>query len=375
MRFAVIRRLPYNYNKAYKTATLSLSFLSATLYQFVGGGRGENFITNLPPINFFEFRRLVNAGELDGVVIADNEGSSFTKTVIQICKFYAIPKVGIVNIQNVFNSIYFLDSDKSFIPYLETNLIDACNLNCKGCTHFSVLFNRKEIYTIETFERDIRILSQKCDVIKFRLLGGEPLLLKNLNKYIKISREYLPKTDLRIVTNGLLIPSISQKILDAVRENNCIVDISAYAPTLKIADKISQIFHSNKIIFNLSNHTKDKFGVFLTLHSGNNPENARKICFDDACRFVRNGKIYKCPIDALSYRIAEKFGIDNYPVATGIDIYSSNFSLLLPMLDGNIEMCHYCSEKCRYISWEPTNNPQLEDWLADPDEVKNLKTV
>lgn len=328
----------------------------------------ENLIANLPPIRFFDFRRLVNTGELDGLLIVANDNTPFTKAVIQNCKFYNIPEVCLVNF-NPFNPVFILDTDKVYIPYLETNLIDGCNLNCKGCMHFSVLFNQSELYPLETFRRDVRHLSQVCDIRLFRLLGGEPLLLKNLDQYIKIAREYLPKTDLRIVTNGLLIPSVSKKILDSIRENHCILDISAYAPTLKISDKIKAILNSNEIPFYFSNQVIDKFDLVLTLHSENKPEKARAICGNDICRFLRNGKIYKCPLDALSYRFTEKFGIKNYPKATGIDIYAPNFPALLPMLDGNIELCRWCSEKCRKITWEPTNNPQLEDWLADPEEL------
>ena len=139
---------------------------------------------------------------------------------------------------------------------------------------------------------------------------------------------------------------------------------------MKIADKIKAILNSNKIRFYLSNQVIDKFDTRLTLHSGNNPEKARTIC-NDICRFLRDGKIYKCPMDALSYRLVEKFGIKNFPKAIGIDIYAANFPSLMTMLDGNIEMCHWCSERPgRKITWEPTNNPKLEDWLADPDELK-----
>ena len=155
----------------------------------------------------------MNAGELDGLIIAAGDNSPFTKVVIQNCKFYNITNVCLVNL-NPFNPFFMLDTDKIYVPYLETNLIDSCNLNCKGCTHFSVLFNQSEIYPLETFRRDVRRISQVCDIRLFRLLGGEPLLLKNLDRYITIAREYLPKTDLRIVTNGLLIPQVSKKILE-----------------------------------------------------------------------------------------------------------------------------------------------------------------
>ena len=341
------------------------------------GGGDNNFVTDLPPINFFEFRRLVNAGELEGLIIAEDCRQTFTKNVVAICKLYSVPKVGVTDfiLPNPFIPVHWLDKNKAYIPYLETNLVDGCNLNCKGCTHFAGLFKRDEIYSLKTFRRDIRQLSQVCDVSTFRLLGGEPLLLENLDEYIKIARQCLPKTSLHITTNGLLIPSLPKKILAAMQENNCLVDVTGYKPTLKIFDKIETILQSNRIAYTKISFGKTddiNFYVFLTLNPGNDPAKSRNACFNDGCRFLRNGKIYKCPIDSLSYRFAESFGIENYPPATGVDLYSQNFSSRLEMLDGDIEMCNYCGEHSRFINWEPSNKPQLEDWLADPDELKSF---
>ena len=105
----------------------------------------------------------------------------------------------------------------------------------------------------------------------------------------------------------------------------------------------------------------------------NNPEKSRVACFNDNCKFLRDGKIYKCPIDALSYRFAEKFGLKDYPKATGADIYAPNFLSMFRMLNGDVEMCHWCGEQARFIPWELVNNPKLEDWLADPDELKSVQ--
>ena len=64
-----------------------------------------------------------------------------------------------------------------------------------------------------------------------------------------------------------------------------------------------------------------------------------------------------------------KFNIKNFPVSTGVDLYSDNFAQDFKMLDGNIEMCYWCNEKVRHFDWETTKNPQLQDWLANPDEI------
>ena len=316
----------------------------------------------------------MNAGELDGVIIAEDGRKDFTRSVVQACKLYNIPKIGIMDL-NFFSPlfpIHWLNADKAYLTQLEANIIDGCNLNCKGCTHFAGLFKTSETYPVETFRRDMRQLSQVCDVATFFLLGGEPLLLKNLEEYMKISQQYLPNSDLRIVTNGLLVPSVPQKILDAIKENKFFVSISNYPPTTKMLDKIKSVLDANKIRYEVRGSSENKnFNVFMTFQGNNNPQKSRAVCWNDGCRFMRDGKIYKCPVDALSYRFAERFGLKNFPASAGVDLYATNFASLLPMLNGNIEMCHWCSEEVRKIPWEISNNPKLEDWLADPDEIKN----
>lgn len=54
------------------------------LGDLVSNSGGNNFVTSLPKINFFEFRRLVNVGELDGVIIAENCRSNFTKKLLPV---------------------------------------------------------------------------------------------------------------------------------------------------------------------------------------------------------------------------------------------------------------------------------------------------
>ena len=334
--------------------------------------KSEGATPNLPLIDFFYFRRLVNAGELDGVIIAADAQSNFTKGIVPIFKFYGIAQVGVIDLTlpNPNAPIYWLDSHKIFLPYLEADITDICNLKCSSCYHFANFSFTDDLYPIESFRRDIRQVMQKCDIVKFRLLGGEPLLMKNLDRYIKITRQYLPKANLGIVTNGLLIPSLSPKILDALRENNFMVYISVYPPTKKILDKIKAVLDVNKIPYHLD--PVEKFLSRMTLNGNHDPLKTRCICSSDICRTMINGKIYKCPIDAFSFKFKDRFDIKIFSSPTGVDIYAENFSSMLERLDGNVELCYWCAEKHRQNQWESTNNPKLEEWLADPDELKFL---
>lgn len=330
---------------------------------------GETAPDNIPHANFFGVRRLIAAGELDGLIIAELPPYSFfAESVVGKCKLYNIQNVGIT----YFQGLYWLDTSKIFVPYLEADITDKCNLHCAGCYHFANFSVAEDFYPLENFRRDMVQLSRTCDLPFFRLMGGEPLLLKNLDEYLQITRQCLPNSDLRILTNGTLILSLPQKILDAVRENQFTIDISPYLPTVKVAAQIKALLDANGIPSNLGEGPFEKFNVFMTLNGGHNPLVSRKCCGNDVCRTVRNGKIYKCPLDAFSYKFVERFGIENFPQSTGVDIYAPNFSSLLDMLEDNVELCYWCSEHVRQIPWQPTNNPKLEDWLADPDELKNF---
>ena len=50
---------------------------------------------------------------------------------------------------------------KPELEYLETHLVDHCNLNCKACTHFCPLVKNKYFHNIDNFKKDIKVLSQK----------------------------------------------------------------------------------------------------------------------------------------------------------------------------------------------------------------------
>lgn len=134
--------------------------------------------------------------------------------------------------------IDYIDFSKPFLNYLEMNVVDQCNLNCKGCAHFSNICNNNFV-SIESFRSDLQIVSEKFNLYNFRILGGEPFLHPNILELITISREILINTKIVIVTNGLLIYKLDNKILQAIANNDIMLSISLYQPTYEILNKIT----------------------------------------------------------------------------------------------------------------------------------------
>ena len=54
-----------------------------------------------------------------------------------------------------------IESKEIHLRKLETNVVDFCILFCKGCSHFSNLFDKGDAVGYESFEKDIIFLSEK----------------------------------------------------------------------------------------------------------------------------------------------------------------------------------------------------------------------
>ena len=322
-------------------------------------------VADADAVDFFEFMRRYKSGRCEGIVIAMSHASmKLMKNFIRRLKFNRIENVGIFFI--FFNSISmtWLDQEKFALPYLEVNVVDGCNLNCKGCSHFSPLFGLDEVYRLEDFERDMKQMSRRSDVIALRIVGGEPLMMKNLVDYLQIVKKYFPQVNLRILTNGVHILKLQENVVDYISKNHIPFDISDYPPMSKNKDRSVEFLNEHQIP-----HTFVPKGIFRKLLRRNglsNPQTAMKVCPCETSRFLHNGRLYKCPIDALHHRFNEKFpNTRKLPESTYIDIFNSDLPELVDMLDEPVAMCEYCPENAGSYEWKVDSKPTADNWLDD----------
>lgn len=252
---------------------------------------------------------------------------------------------------------------KPCLETLETNVVDYCNMNCKGCSHFSNLFPKGSGVPFEIFERDIKQLSKKVFVSQFNLLGGEVFLSDRLVDYIACLKNYMPKTKIELVSNGVLIPRQEKKIFECIRENEVTISITEYPPTSAVLEKIIDTLDQNHIMYYIR-PLVETFGKNIDLSGNNDPIKAMVSCRESTCQFLRDGKIYKCPFSALGNYY---FNFFNIPQRSneGYDIFDENrdwMSLAENIRKEPIALCQYCGREEQF-AWEISNNPDKNEWL------------
>ena len=84
---------------------------------------------------------------------------------------------------------FYKYDDVTYLDYIEININDHCNLNCKGCSHFAPLAPAS-FKNFNTFLKDIKRLKQLIPhIFKIRIMGGEPFLNPELKRYVETLKE------------------------------------------------------------------------------------------------------------------------------------------------------------------------------------------
>lgn len=289
---------------------------------------------------------------------------------IYLPKLYALEKkLSLWNARSmVCENVIHLKEQEPFCVHLETHILDDCNLNCKSCNHFSPFAERGKKASAEQLKKDLgRIKELFSGIGRFFLLGGEPLLDEKLTgQFLQISRQELPDTEIRLLTNGLLIPAMSDDFWDLVRENHIIIHISAYPPTMKILNQIQDILNMQKVEW-LVFRVVESFCKHWTEYPFEDENVSNAICYSAGCHYLRNGKLAKCP-DSVLIRMLDDAHKTSLYKHDEINIYSENNAWEIQRrLIGPCQLCKYCTlDRMELIPWETVGKaPRKEDWIVE----------
>lgn len=254
--------------------------------------------------------------------------------------------------------------NKPMLHKLETNIVDGCNLNCRGCSHFSNLFSQQDKIPFATYRKDLKKIADNLYIDQFNMLGGEALLNKDIIDYIEYTSEIMPETEIILITNGLLIPKMSKDFFECCKKNDVTIAISGYKPTLKLKDSIIEILKVHEVDYNFRRDVSD-FGKNIDLKGENEPEIAVTRCRENTCHFLRQGRIYKCPFEALGNKFFSHFNL-NIRLSGGVDIYQDDLDWRVVannLCNKPVDACRYCGKEER-IEWKNGTEPVIEDWIV-----------
>jgi organic radical activating enzyme len=249
----------------------------------------------------------------------------------------------------------------------EVHLADHCNLNCVGCSHFSPLAE-EHFLDVDTYRKDCERFSELTGkyVREINLMGGEPLLHKDIVDIMKITRSYFKDSSIYIVTNGILLDKMGEEFWDACNKNNIVISITLYPVNLN-ARKFSELaWEYNVKIETQINRYRTNFrkDVYDIKGNQNKKENFKK-CIEAHCHHLYEGKFYVCPIPAY-IKYFNKYFSQNLEVSAKdyIDIYQKNSARTIrKYFRKSIPFCRYCNMNAHTnIKWS-VSKKEISEWI------------
>ena len=266
----------------------------------------------------------------------------------------------------------YIKQDKLSFSY---HLADHCNLNCKGCDNYSSV--AREAFTdIDVFKRDMKRIKQLFgnDVPSILLLGGEPLLNPNIEKYFEVARTIFPEpnTEIAVVTNGILLSKMGGSFWKSCRDNNIKVTYTRYPIKIGL-EEIGDTAKSYGVIFERYGRPDDgektlQFDPFDLRGCQDIETNFRNCFHANKCIQLSDGKLYTCNIRAYAHIFCDYFDVKmELSEKDYIDIYSETTKdEILKFLSEPIPFCRYCRiiDRSDGHIWRTSNKePSIYDWL------------
>ncbi len=265
--------------------------------------------------------------------------------------------------------------NNSYFPHvLEVHLVDHCNLNCKGCSHFSPLVKGEVFADIEVFKRDLRKFRQIFqDVYELRLMGGEPLLHPEINVFCEFARQTFPKANIGIFTNGILLLKMSDDFWEMCAEKNISIKITTYPIDLDFR-AIREKGNEHNVRIKIPKQV-DTFFQLINIKGDSNPDQSFKTCRAMYITpFLGNGKLYSCAFAPHVHIFNEYFGQEIHVSENDyIDILGDvNSAKVLEFLKHPIPMCRWCTTRRTSIKWGRSKGT-IEEWISgDANRVSHF---
>ena len=98
---------------------------------------------------------------------------------------------------------------------LEYNAVEHCNYGCRECSHFSPHLAVRHS-DLSAFERDVAALAPVYHVERFRFVGGEPLLHKQLVDFVAAVRDSGIADTIEVVTNGSMLHRVDDRLFRSI---------------------------------------------------------------------------------------------------------------------------------------------------------------
>lgn len=245
------------------------------------------------------------------------------------------------------------------------HVTDHCNLNCKGCTHFSNISPQRFIDPEDYRRQMSRLTHVFSDITEIFLLGGEPLLHPQLESFIETTRAAYPHSRINVMTNGVLVPRMRDSFWEAMRAADAwlLCDDYPAGPSKEEIDALALQHHAN---IEWTDPREEFYKLPIDLTGSQDAAASFRQCRGVMnCPVLRDGRLYPCAYTAFIDIFQERFDVAGIEAgsADSISIEEKPYDIMR-FLTEPVPWCRHCDfEHREFYEWARSERT-IDEWLA-----------
>jgi len=256
--------------------------------------------------------------------------------------------------------------------HLDVHVTDHCNLNCRGCEHYSSVSD-PVLADLASTVRDLTRLSELFESIEqLYLLGGEPLLHPEVEAFARETRRLFPATRLSLMTNGILVTRMSESFWKTLHETRTTLLCDSYPINIP-HDRIDALGVEHGVKVEWMKPAEEFFKIPIDVSASCDPTRSFDKCRGlSNCPIVRDGRLYPCAHSAYADILVKRFGTDQIAAtdADSISIWGDvTGDQVIDFLMRPTPWCAHCDfDAFETYEWS-RGKGEANEWFKAVDEV------
>jgi hypothetical protein len=259
-------------------------------------------------------------------------------------------------------------SKRKELETVEIHAAEHCNLNCKNCSMFCGLVKEPSFQNYDKMvEGLVNLKKYFKHVKKFRIIGGEPLLNKDLYKYFKPIKQLFPFTEIRLITNGILVNKMSEELINSLIDNDVIVVVTVYKSMADKAEAIHDFLKKNNIKHELTDIVMEFQKIYNYRGNGNIEDNFNKCHWRGGCATLYNNFYSICFVPFVIKYLSKEFDLNIDENNDYIDLSAEGLTTekIRKMMSEPIGCCRFCNFDGSKEEWQVIGKhkkTKITDW-------------
>ena len=239
------------------------------------------------------------------------------------------------------------NDNEIILPALEVFITERCTLRCRDCSHLIPRYVKPIDYDINEIigylKNVLSVVSKISDLI---ILGGEPLLHKQIDKLLRYCYEEKRIGEITIISNGSVMPE--ERILQEMKETQTRLRISNYG---KYSTRLNEIIEQCKLR-SIACYVNDELWTDMgDIYIHNYSEEELKEIFAD-CPFafsllLLRGRLFRCAhvahLNSLGVINSAEHDSVDVSIVTNENLENKKEEVRRYMQIDFLQGCNYCN--------------------------------